>query len=189
MLPGDPTDGGEGTMVLEAFADTILPGAKRHPDDRAVAGVATGGGAVAAGAVALLSHPAGGFAPLLDACVSELNRHAREYATQRGVVLAEDVAAFVALPFDDRTVLVAELCGPDHPERQLWVGLALFSYMAYDSAAHMSTRDALAAGHPGLTAMGFAGPDSDGLWRFPVHSFGRPLADLHPGTTANGSPS
>jgi hypothetical protein len=53
------------TMTLEAFADTIIPGERRWPGDRAVAGVGTGGGAVAAGAVGLLEDPACGIAGMV----------------------------------------------------------------------------------------------------------------------------
>ena len=42
---------GDQVLTLEAFADTILPGEKRTPDDTAVAGVSDGPGAVAAGAL------------------------------------------------------------------------------------------------------------------------------------------
>ena len=52
MQPGNPEQDAERTLVLEAFADTIIPGEKRTPDDRAVAGASVGGGAVAAGASA-----------------------------------------------------------------------------------------------------------------------------------------
>jgi hypothetical protein len=176
-------------MVLEAFADTIVPGEKRSPHDRAVAGAAPGGGAVAAGAIELLEHPAGGLAPALDAMAFELNAIAVEYANEHGHAHDDDVPAFVALPFAARTALVQDLTSPGHPAQQMWVGLALFSNMAFDSAAHLSTADALAAGHPGLLAMGYARPDADGLWRFPSFTYGRALADLHPHTTATGSPS
>jgi enediyne biosynthesis protein E8 len=37
--------------------------------------------------------------------------------------------------------------------------------------------------------MGLARPDDDGLWRFPQYSYGRRLAELHPHTTASGSPA
>src|SRR5436190_964444 len=47
--------------TLEAFADTIIPGERRGPDDRAIAGVAPGGGAVAAGALELLAWDATGI--------------------------------------------------------------------------------------------------------------------------------
>jgi hypothetical protein len=175
-------------MTIEAFADTILPGEKRHPEDKAIAGASSGPGATVCGSVVLLELPGGGLAPTLDALVSSLNEHADEYATARDLRLDPEVPAFVALPFEDRTTLARTLTAPDHPEKQLWVGLALFSYMAFDSAAHLSTVEALADGHPGLTFLGFRRPDADGLYRFPRFSYGRKLADPHPKTTQTGSP-
>lgn len=175
------------TMSLEAFADTIIPGEKRSPDDHAIAGAASGGGAVAAGAVELLEHPAGGLAHSLDGLMSLLNLHAMTYADERGLTLDPSLPPFVALSFGDRTALVRQLTAPDHPEKSLWVGVALFSNMAYDSAAHKSTTDALNDGHPGLRAMGFAAPEADGVWRFPSFSYGRQLAKPHPLTNATGS--
>ncbi|WP_189249425.1 DUF5987 family protein [Streptosporangium pseudovulgare] len=177
------------TMTLEAFADTIIPGEKRWPGDRAVAGAAPGGGAVAAGAIELLEWDATGISGGLGDFARALNEHALAYAAQHGIALEEDVPPFVALDHAGRTALVALLTAPGHPEKDLWVSLALFSNMAYDSAAHLSTADALAAGHPGLTAMGVTRPGADGLWRFPAYSYGRPLADLHPDTTPSGSPA
>lgn len=176
------------TMVLEAFADTIIPGEKRHPGDRAIAGADTGGGSVTAGAVEVLEDPAGGLAPALDSLVFELNANATEYAGEHGLALDDDVPAFVALSFEARTALVQRLTDPGHPEKQMWVGLALFCNMAFDSAPHLHTVDALAAGHPGLLAMNYAHPQADGLWRFPEYSYGRVLADPHPDTTPKGSP-
>lgn len=177
------------TMTLEAFADTIIPGRKRYPDDRAIAGVDPTDGSVAAGAVELLEHPAGGLAPALDTIVVELNEYATGYAKTHGITLDDDAPPFVALSFGDRTALVRELTMPDHPEKAMWVGAALFCNMAFDSAPHLHTVDALAAAHPGLRTMGYATPDADGLWRFPEFSYGRQLADPHPGTTATGSPA
>ncbi|MEJ3747487.1 DUF5987 family protein [Actinomycetes bacterium KLBMP 9797] len=176
-------------MTLEAFADTIVPGAKRDAGDRAIAGASDTGGAVAAGAVELVSMPATGLAPLLDYLAEGLNGHARAYAAERELVLDDEVPPFVALPFEHRTALVALLTGPGHPEKEAWVGLALFSNMAFDSAAHLHTAEAIAAGHPGLAAMGFTAPDADGLWRFPRYSYGRQLARPHPDTTPSGSPA
>lgn len=170
------------TMTLEAFADTILPGEKRFPDDHAIAGAAPGGGAVAAGAVDLLRTPATGVTDGLDDYADLLTEHARAYVAEHGLHLDEDLPPFVALPFEHRTALVQALTAPGHPEQSFWVMLALFSYMAFDSAAHLSTRQALASGHPGLSAMGVLPPDTDGLWRFPEHSYGRELADVHPDT-------
>jgi hypothetical protein len=174
-------------MTLEAFADTIVPGEKRSPNDRAIAGVATGGGAVTAGALEVLSDPAAGVSAGLDPLSQALNGHAQAYAAEHGVELDEDVPPFVALGYEHRAALIQRLTAPGHPERDGWVLLALFSNMAFDLAPHRNTVKALAEGHPGLTAMGFYPPDADGLWRFPQYSYGRKLADLHPDTIPSGS--
>ncbi len=177
------------TMTLEAFADTIIPGEKRGPDDRAIAGVSSGGGAVASGAVELLETPAGGINEMLDSLVVALNDHATAYAEERGLTLDEEVPPFVALEFADRTALVMTLTAPEHPEKELWVALVMFSNMAFDTGAHLPTAEAFAAGHPGLLTIGFERPDADGVWRFPDFSYRRKLADLHPDTTPSGSPA
>jgi enediyne biosynthesis protein E8 len=174
-------------MTLEAYADTIVPGEKRHPDDRAIAGATTGGGAVTAGAIELLEHPGTGISDALDSLAYSLNDHAEEYAKERELVLDGAVPPFVALPFEHRTALVAILTAPEHPEKQMWVSLALFSNMAFDSAAHLSTVDAFRDGHTGLLTIGHFPPDSDGLFRFPRFSYGRQLSAIHPDTHANGS--
>lgn len=186
-MPTAEDPDGARTATLEAFADTIIPGEKRCLDDRAVAGAAVGGGAVAAGALTLLEGEEGGLAPMLAGLAESLNAHATAYAAERGLVLTGDAPPFVELRFVDRTNLVQALTAPGHAERTLWNGVAIFAYMAFDSAAHMSTVDAVAAGHVGLAMMGFAEPDSDGLWRFPDHTYGRQLAPLHSATTASGS--
>jgi hypothetical protein len=174
--------------TLEAYADTFVPGEKRGPDDLAVAGAATGPGAVAAGALDLLETPATGVsAGLADLAVS-LNAHALTYAAGQAIAIEPSVPPFVGLPFADRTAVVRQLIAPDHPEKDIWILVALFCFMAFDTAAHMHTPDAIASGHPGLAAMGFAKPDADGLWRFPDFSYGRPLARLHPHTTPAGDP-
>ncbi|MGH3880142.1 MAG: DUF5987 family protein [Actinophytocola sp.] len=175
-------------MTLEAFADTIVPGVRRSPDDRAIAGVCDDPGAVEAGALELLEHPATGVTAGLGPLSQALNVHAAAYAARREQTLDPDLPPFVALSYEDRAALVLELTAPGHPEKDGWVLLALFSNMAYDSAAHRSTAEALADGHPGLLAMGFAKPDADGLWRFPDYSYGEELAKRHPNTTASGSP-
>ncbi|NKE61630.1 regulator [Lentzea sp. PSKA42] len=188
MRPDDAADDDPRTMTLEAFADTIVPGAKRWPGDRAVAGVSADGGAVDSGALELLEMPATGVTAGLGALAQTLNAHTTAYAEECGLALDDTVPPFVSLAYEHRVELVRRLTTPGHPEKDGWVLLALFSNMAYDSAAHMSTADALAAGHPGLTAMGFALPDTDGLWRFPRFSYGRKLAEPHPNTTPSGSP-
>jgi len=176
-------------IAIEAFADTIIPGEKRHPGDRAIAGAAPGPGAVAAGAIDLLELPGGGLAGTLDSLALAINEHATEYAADHGLRLDDDVPPFVALPFAGRTELVRLLTAPEHPEKALWVSLALFCNMAFDSAAHLHTAEALAAGHPGLLMIGYRQPGEDGEWRFPSFSYGRRLADIHPATTNTGSPA
>jgi hypothetical protein len=193
VQPGTPVDetilDSETVMTLEAYADTILPGEKRFPGDRAVAGVASGGGAVASGAVDVLRTQEGGLGPLLGSLAAGVNQHAEEYAQTLRLGLDDGVPAFVALPFAHRTALIQRLTAAECEDRELWVSLAMFSTIAFDAAAHLSTTEALAAGHPGLTWMGFAAPEADGLWRFPAYSYGRPLAAPHPDTTPSGSPA
>ncbi len=176
-------------MTLEAFADTIVPGNKRWPGDRAVAGVSPDGGAVASGAMELLESDAGGLSQWLGGLAAMLNGHAQNYASEKAIELDETVPAFVSLDYDDRVALVLRLTAWDHPERQGWVNLVMFSNMAFDTGAHLHTVDALAAGHPGLKILGFAPPDADGLWRFPDYTYGRKLAEIHPATTESGSPA
>lgn len=177
------------TMTLEAYADTIVPGEKRFPGDRAVAGASPGAGSVAAGALELLHTEATGVTAGLPFLAQSLNEHAKVYAGEAGLALDDDVPPFVALPFEHRTALVRKLTTPGHPEKDGWVSLALFCNMAFDSAPHMHTVDALKAGHPGLLALGYKLPDADGLWRFPKFSYRRKLAELHPDTTPSGSPA
>lgn len=187
MEPGSLDETQVRTLTLEAFADTVVPGEKRSPDDRAIAGVATGGGAVQAGALEVLHMEAAGISAGLPFLAPMLNVHAQTYAAEHGLELDESVPAFVALEYKHRAILVESLTRPGHPERDGWVLMVLFSNMAYDCAPHLNTADAIAAGHPGLTAMGFAKPDEDRLWRFADYSYGRKLAELHPDTNETGS--
>lgn len=175
-------------MTLEAFADTIIPGEKRSPDDRAIAGVSTGGGAVTAGALTLLEEPASGVVAGLPYLAQGLNVHAQSYAEENGLTLDDTVPAFVALSYEDRAQLILRLTKPGYAERDGWVALAQFATMAFDIAPHLHTVEALENGHPGLTQMGYLKPDADGLYRFPEFSYGKALARRHPNTTASGSP-
>ncbi|MFC4032424.1 DUF5987 family protein [Streptomyces polygonati] len=187
MESAEDPDGAEWTATLEAFADTIIPGEKRSPDDRAVAGVSEGGGAVAAGALALLEMPEGGMAPMLEDLASALDTYAEKYREEHGLGVDDTAPPFVTLEYQDRVALVEELTLPGHPEKVLWTGLALFCNMAFDTGAHLHTTEAIAAGHVGLLAIGYRPPNADGLWRFPEFSYRRPLAKLHPDTIASGS--
>ncbi|MFF8867333.1 DUF5987 family protein [Streptomyces sp. NPDC015139] len=181
--------GADATITLEAYADTIVPGEKRWPGDRAVAGVSTGGGAVSAGALDLLRWDATGIHDGLEDLAARVNAHAGAHAEKAGLTLDPTVPPFVSLDYDDRVRLIQELTTPGHPEKDFWVLLSLFCNMAFDSAAHLHTDEALADGHPGLTAMGITQPDTDGLWRFQDFGYGRQLADIHPDTTPTGSPA
>jgi hypothetical protein len=176
-------------MTLEAFADTIIPGERRGPHDRAVAGAAPGGGAVASGAIDLMTSEEGGLAGVLPTLAAGLDEHARTWADRRGRTIEDGVPAYAALGFDDRTALAATLMAPGNPERELWVSLAMFSVMAWDTGASKHTTDALAEGHPGLVTMGFTPPGQDGLWRFPDFSYRKVLATVHPHTTESGDPA
>ncbi|MBQ0986306.1 regulator [Streptomyces sp. F63] len=175
---------------MEAFADTMVPGEKRHSGDRAIAGAAAGPGAVQAGTVELLCLPELGLAPLLPVLAELLDTQAVTYALARGRVLLPVLgSAFAGLGFRDRTALAAKLLKPGAVDQKLWVLLALFSSLAFDTAAHLHTTDALAQRHPGLTWAAFPPPDADGLWRFPEFGYGRELARTHPRTTSGGHPA
>ncbi|WP_233289296.1 DUF5987 family protein [Kitasatospora sp. MBT63] len=176
-------------QTLEAFADTLIPGERRHPGDLPIAGAVTGPGAVQAGAVDVLTSPELPLAPLLPAIGALLDTRAAAYALTHLLLLPPTSPAFVGLPFKHRTALVGGLFDPGDLDRQIWQVLSLMVGLAFDTAAHLDTRQALAGRHPGLAWLGFPAPDADGLWRFPQYSYGRALADLHPATTASGSPA
>lgn len=176
-------------QTLEAFADTLIPGQRRFAGDLPIAGAVTGPGAVQAGVVAVLTSPALPLAPLLPAIAALLNTRATAYAVEHLIWLPVTSPAFVGLSFAQRTDLVGGVFGPDDPDRAVWQILSLITGLAFDTAAHLDTREALAAGHPGLTWLRFPAPNADGLWRFPQFSYGRALADPHPATTASGSPA
>ena len=173
---------------LEAFSDTLIPGAKRSATDRAIAGAATGPGAVQAGAVDLMQFAPAGIAPALPGYATYLNQRAIAYAAQHGVVLDPTVPPFVALSFADRTALAIELLDENAPDYLAWFALAAMPFLAYNTAGFLHTYDAVRAHHPGLTAIHFPRPDHDNLWRFPDFSYGRRLATEHPKTTATGNP-
>lgn len=173
------------TSTLEAFADTVLPGRKRHKYDRAIAGVSTMPGAVEAGALTVLQDPATGIEDGIAEMAHRLNDHARERAVEIGAVVGDDLP-FVDLDYSARRGLVADLSAPGAPLREFWFLLALFSYMAYDSAPHRDTPTAIAEKHPGLLALGFARPDENGRWGFERASYRQPMARLHPDTDENG---
>jgi hypothetical protein len=166
------------TLALEAYADTVVPGCRRFPDDVAVAGVSPTPGAVEAGALLVLTDPATGIEDGVGEMAELLDARAADWAREQGL---DGVGRFADLDYPHRRRLVAALTGPDEDAHELWFLLALFATMAYDSAPHLETAAAVAAGAPGLTAMGFA-PPVGGRWRATQPSYTVPMARPHPAT-------
>lgn len=176
-------------MTLEAFADTMVPGAKRYPGDAAVAGATTGPGGAHAGFADLLQLPELGITVLLPGLAASLDAAAVAYAVAHLILLPIGVPPFVGLGFTARTAVVDGLVAPAAVGRLPWVLLGLMAGIAFDAAGHLHTADAVRDGHPGLAFLRFPPPDADGVWRFPQHSYGRQLATPHPNTTPTGSPA
>ncbi|MFE9139513.1 DUF5987 family protein [Streptomyces sp. NPDC007355] len=177
------------TQSLEAFADTLIPGQRRYEGDWPIAGAVTGPGAVQAGALQVLTSPQLPLAPWLPGVAGLLDARALAWAATHLLLLPPTRPAFVGLPFSHRTALVTGLFDPDDLDRPVWQVMALLVGLAFDTAAHQPTTTALTNDHPGLAWIGFPAPDADGLWRFPQHSYNRPLANPHPHTTPSGSPA
>jgi hypothetical protein len=135
-----------------------------------------------------MAFPAAGVAPALPAIAAGLNARTVVFATQRLIVLDPTVPPLVALSFTQRTDFLVGLIDGTDPDRLLWYATAGLVFVAYHTAGHLRTTDALATGHPGLAAIGFPQPQADGLWRFSDFSYGRPLAPRHRRTTRTGSP-
>ena len=176
------------TQTLEAFADTLIPGEKRFPEDRAIAGAVSGAGAVQAGAIAMLNFPPVGFQPVLPGIAAFLNVRAVLYALAHGISLELKLPPFVELDFASRTALLVEILDGDGPDQGAFYGLASVCFVAYHSAGYLPTADAIRDGHPGLAAIGFPPPNPDGVWRFPDFSYRRVLAVPHP-DSQHGNPA
>lgn len=177
------------TMTLEAWSDTLIPGRKRRPTDPAIAGAARGAGAVQAGAVEFMRFGPTGVAEVLPAFVSALTAEATSYAATNHLSLDPTLPAFVALRYQDRKALVAQLTASSISDEQLfWFAFSGLVFLAYHTAGYLHTAHAVRSGHPGLRAIGFPPPDHDDLWRFPHFSYRRRLAHSHPSTTRGGHP-
>ncbi len=168
------------TQTLEAYADTLIPGEKRFPGDRAIAGVVSGAGAVQGGAIEMMNFPPVGFQPVLPLLAFSINVYAFLYALITGIALDQTVPPFVALDFASRTALLVAILGGNGADQQAFYGLASVCFVAYHTAGYLPTAVAIRDGHPGLAAIGFPPPNPDGLWRFPEFSYGRVLAKAHP---------
>jgi enediyne biosynthesis protein E8 len=177
------------TMTLEAWADTLIPGRKRHDGDVAIAGVARGAGAVQAGAVRFMRFGPTGVASVLPAFIAALNGEATSYVAGRHRSVDPTLPPFVGLGYRDRKALVAQLTGDTSGDEQLlWFAFSGLVFLAYHTAGYLHTAHAVRAGHPGLKAIRFPMPDHDDLWRFPHFSYRRRLAHHHPATTSAGQP-
>ena len=168
------------TQTLEAYADTLIPGEKRSPADRAIAGVVSGAGAVQGGAIEMMNFAPVGFQPVLPLLAFSINVYALLYALLTGIDLDPTVPPFVSLDFASRTALLVGILGGNGADQPTFYGLAAVSFIAYSTAAYLPTVVAIREGHPGLAAIGFPAPNADGLWRFPEFSYQRVLAQAHP---------
>ncbi|MFJ7305902.1 DUF5987 family protein [Streptomyces sp. NPDC099088] len=174
---------------MEAYADTLIPGERRYPGDRPIAGAVDGPGAVQAGALQVLTLPQLSLAPLLPDIAALLNARAFAFAASHLILLPPSLPAIVGMSFTHRTAFVRGLFGTDEPDRLIWQLLSLLIYLSFDTAAHQDTVQAMETHHPGLVWLGFPPPDPDGLWRYVDYSYGTALAALHPTTTDSGSPA
>jgi hypothetical protein len=179
----DPTT----LMTLEAYADTLIPGEKRFPGDVAIAGVVTGPGAVQGGAIKMMTFGPIGLAATLPGLAGLVNLAAAAYALANKIPF-DPTLPFVSLNFAQRTALVVQLLDPSNKNNGAFSGLAAFAFVAFNTAGYLPTVQALQQGHPGLTAIGFPLPNSDGLWRFPDFSYQQVLAKPHP-RSKRGNPA
>lgn len=127
------------TQTMEAFADTVVPGRKRGPGDRAIAGADSVPGAVEAGALTLFAMPQLGIAELMAGFAVDLNAHAVSYAVRNLLLLDPTVPPFVALSFAHRTTLLRQLCLPPGLDQQIWIVLVFLVHLAFNSAGHLHT--------------------------------------------------
>lgn len=174
-------------LALEAFADTVIPGRKRSADDVAIAGVSSTPGAVECGALVVLTDPATGIEDGVAGMAFLLDQRARNWASAEGVF---GIDRFADLPYPLRRRVLTDLTGPSEPQKDFWFLMALFATMAYDSAPHLETADALdpaVTPASGLQDMGFR-THVNGRWSFTPASYGRPMAQLRAGTDHNGDP-
>ena len=159
--------------VLQAFADTVLPGrmvevtqtgAAIHP--LAIAGVDEQPGAVEADVLALYHHPKVGFDALAPAFLGDLSARAR--------------GSFLELDFAARTEVCKSGLSFDNPARVVWEAAAAVPFTAFCAAA--LTPEQTADKAVGYRVMGLPGR-SDG-YRSAEYSYRRVLSRER---TKNGS--
>ena len=113
------------TLTLEAFADTLIPGAKRFDGDVAIAGVAHGPGAVQAGALDFMRYPGTGVGAALPAFAAAVDAAAVAYIAEHGRMPDPTVPPFVGLRYPDRKAMLDGLLNHGGGEETLiWFALA-----------------------------------------------------------------
>lgn len=174
----------EQILVLEAFADTVIPGVKRGAGDLAIVGVSKTAGAVECGALSVLVDPATGIDDGVAEMADLLEAAAQDYRQRHR--LGRCRRAFLELDYEHRRRLVTELT-TERWDKDLWFLLAMFCYMAYDSSPHRPTAEVVRDPSSGLAQMGFEQPPLPGRLDLRPGSYGAgPLARLHPLTTERG---
>lgn len=150
-----PVDG----AVLQAFADTIIPGRKAirtdlgdeiHP--QAIAGVDPEPGAVEADALRVLDDPLLGFPTIAPAFLADLSARA---IAQGGL--------FLDLPFERRTAVVLGGLSFENPNRVIYEAAAALPFVAFCAAAPQ--RNATSRTASGLRTMGHPGAAPNGYQR------------------------
>lgn len=153
--------------LLQAFADTIIPGrlAARtdlghaiHP--KAIAGVDPEPGAVEADTLLLMNDAVLGFPLLAPAFFADL--------LPRALLAGGD---FVSLSYEKRVEVVASGMSFGNPLRVVWEGAAGIPFVAFCSAG--TQRNATSKTASGYKVMGYPGAAPNGYKDF---SYGKPLA-------------
>lgn len=158
-----PLDG----AVLQAFADTVIPGRKAARTDlgdeihpRAIAGVDPEPGAVEADALRLYRHPLVGFNVLAPAFLADLSARS----------LAEG-GLFLDLPYDRRVDVAMSGLAFSNVDRVIYELAAAIPFIAFCAAA--TQRDATSRTASGLRVLGHPGTAPNGYRSF---SYRRRLA-------------
>ena len=150
-----PLDG----AVLQAFADTIIPGRRAARTDlgneihpRAIAGVDAEPGAVEADALRIFQSTLLGFPAIAPAFLADLSARSLR---QGGL--------FLDLPYSGRVAAVVEGLDFDNPDRALWEAAAALPFVAFCAAA--TQRNATWHTASGLRVMGHPGAAPNGYPR------------------------
>ena len=156
-----------GDALLEAFADTMIPGRPATRTDLgneisagAIAGVHPLPGAVEADALALYHHPLVGFDALEPAFLADLSARSLQHGP-----------TFLSLPFDKRVEVCRGGLSFENPSRTVWEAAAAVPFTAFCAAALVPEQTAAKAS--GYLVMGLPGRAPSGYRRF---SYRRRLA-------------